>query len=200
MTERGHVRRSGTGRQLGGGLRTFLAGLALTFALVACTGVTGTPSPAATASPPATADTTERPSATFWPTLVIEGSISLAAADASFSQMNKDVTNAVNSADPQTILTVMKDALKFLKANRVAVGYLQGYDTTKSTGDKLGAAYDQMIGGAQAIIDGLTNGHGDAVQQGFNDFFAGDAAYAEQTGPLGDLAAQATLMKRNFTQ
>jgi len=138
------------------------------------------------------------PSATFWPTMVIEGAVALAAANTSFSQMNSDVTAAVNAGDPRRILTVMTDALKFLKANRVSVGYLQGYDTTKATGDKLAAAYDQMIGGAQTIVDALTSGNGEAVQQGFNDFFAGDAAYAEQTGSLGDIAEQATLMKHNL--
>ena len=140
------------------------------------------------------------PAATPWPTLVIEGAVSLAAADASFKQMNEDVTVSVNAGDPQKILIVMKDALTFLKKNRVAVTYLQEYDSTKATGDALGAAYDQMISGAQTIVDAITSGDGEAVQQGFNDFFAGDAAYAQQTGALGDLAAQAALMKRNYTK
>jgi hypothetical protein len=68
---------------------------------------------------------------------------------------------------------------------------------TKATGDKLAAAYDQMIEGAKTILDGLQSGNGEAVQQGFNAFFAGDAAYAAQTGPLGDIASQAALMKKH---
>lgn len=202
MTDRLPVRRSGTGRRAGGGpallAAGWLVGLGIVFA--GCgTSTTSAPSLAGTPTPPAS-EGTEGPAATTWPTLVVEGAISLAAADASFKQMNTDVTTAVNSGDPQKILTVMKDALKFLKANRTAVTYLQEYDFTKATGDKLGAAYDQMISGAQAIVDGITAGDGEAVQQGFNDFFAGDAAYAEQTGALGDLAAQAALMKRSYTQ
>ena len=205
MTVRERVRRSGTGRRPGGRLRpawAALSALTVVLTVAGCTGLSGStsPGPVATPTPTVPDDATMGPSATFWPTQVIEGSISLAAADASFSQMNKDVTNAVDSADPHTMLTVMTDALKFLKTNRLAITYLQGYEPTKDTGDKLAAAYDQMIGGAQRILDGLTAGNGEAVQQGFNDFFAGDAAYAEMTGPLGDLASQATLMKRNYTQ
>lgn len=206
MTVPESVRRSGSGRRPGA--RTLTAGAALlslagVLAVAGCTGLAGSTSPSLLATPSSTVpdDATIGPGATVWPTMVIEGSISLAAADASFSQMNKDVTNAVNSGDPHTYLTVMTDALKFLKANRPAITYLQGYAPTKDTGDKLAAAYDQMIGGAQKILDGLTSGNGAAVQQGFNDFFAGDAAYAETTGPLGDLAAQAVLMKRgNYTK
>lgn len=193
-------RRSAVGRPRSESGWTVLAvGLLLGLVIAACAGVSGTPRPSpttqATGSGPVSG-----PAATNWPTMVIEGAVTLAAADASFSQMNKDVGDAVNAGDPSRILTVMTDALAFLKANRVSVTYLQGYDTTKATGDKLAAAYDQMIRGAQAIVDALKSGNGPAVQQGFNDFFAGDAAYAEQTGPLGDIAAQAALMKRNLTQ
>ena len=203
MTGRGRVRRSGTGSAARDGLRRALLGVAILISLgiAGCSALgSASPTPAATATATVPDDATMGPGATFWPTQVVEGAISLAAADASFSKMNQDVTTAVNGADPHTILTVMTDALKFLQSNRVAVGYLTQYDATKAVGDKLAAAYDQMIGGAKAIIDGLTNGNGEAVQQGFNDFFAGDAAYAEQTGPLGDIVSQATLMKRNYTQ
>jgi hypothetical protein len=201
MTDRPPVGRPGTGRRAHGGpgalAAAWLIGLAV--ALAGCVTSTSSASPAA--SPTGTpTDATLGPNATTWPTLVVEGSISLAAADASFKTMNTDVSTAVNAGDPQKILLVMKNALTFLKKNRVAVTYLQEYDFTKATGDKIGAAYDQMIGGAQAIVDGITSGNGEAVQQGFNDFFAGDAAYAEQTGALGDLAAQAALMKRGYTQ
>ena len=200
MTDPFQVRRSSTGRGSRGGPAmlavAWLVGLGLVFA--AC-GPSVSPSPAGTPSPVPT-DAVVGPAATPWPTLVIEGAVSLAAADASFKQMNEDVTVSVNAGDPQKILIVMKDALTFLKKNRVAVTYLQEYDSTKATGDALGAAYDQMISGAQTIVDAITSGDGEAVQQGFNDFFAGDAAYAQQTGALGDLAAQAALMKRNYTK
>jgi FlaG/FlaF family flagellin (archaellin) len=201
MTDRPPVGRSRTGRRARGGRGMVAAAwlVALGLAFAGCGTSTTSPGSAGTATPLPT-DSTEGPSATTWPTLVVEGAISLAAADASFKQMNTDVTTAVNAGDPQKILIVMKDALTFLQKNRVAVRYLQEYDSTKATGDKIGAAYDQMIKGAQAIVDGITSGDGEAVQQGFNDFFAGDAAYAEQTGPLGDLAAQAALMKRSYTQ
>ena len=202
MTDRHPVRRPGTGRRAGGGPALLAVGWLVAASLVvAACGISTTSSPSGAGTPTIQpSEATLGPAATPWPTLVVEGAISLALADASFKQMNSDVTTAVNAGDPQKILTVMKDALTFLKKNRVAVTYLQEYDFTKATGDKLGAAYDQMIGGAQTIVDGLTSGNGEAVQQGFNDFFAGDAAYAEQTGPLGDLAAQAALMKRNYSQ
>ncbi|MBI3748455.1 MAG: hypothetical protein HY262_06385 [Chloroflexi bacterium] len=203
MTAGVRVRGSSTGQASGFGPRRVALTAALAIALVGCSGST---SPTATAGavttrgPLGSGDPTRAPSATNWPTLVIEGAISLAAANGNFSQMNQDVTAAVNAADPARIRTVMQDVLTFLKANRVAVGYLQQYDTTKPTGDRLAVAYDQMIGGAQAIVDGTTSGNGAAVQSGFNDFYAGDAAYAALTGALGDIAAQATLMKRGYTQ
>ena len=186
-------------------------GRALVAALIAgCSGLSGTASPAAsaTASAGAAASPSDSPSdsqqigpaPTNWPTTVIDGSIAIAAADASFKKMNSDVTTAVNSTDPRTILTVMTDALKFLKSIRGAATYLQDYGPTKDTGDKLGAAFDEMISGAQAIVDGVNAGDGPGVQHGFDQFFAGDAAYAAQTGPLSDLAQQALLMKRNLTK
>jgi hypothetical protein len=202
MTDRLSVRRSEAGRRSHGGpgkrAAAWLAGLALV--IVACgtsisSGPTGTGSSGSGSLEP-----TLGPNATPWPSQVIEGAISLAAADASFKQMNTDVSTAVNAGDPQKILIVMNDALTFLKKNRVAVTYLQGYDATKETGDKIGAAYDQMIKGAQTIIDALKSGDADGVTKGFDDFFAGDAAYAEQTGALGDIATQAATMKRSYTK
>ena len=206
MTLRWRVRRPLIGRRAEHGVR--VAGRASWPALVvlaavavaACSGQASSRPTGSAPAPSGSGEATLGPEATSWPTQVVDGAVALAAANASFAQMDTDVTNAVNSTDPRKILTVMTDALKFLKANRPFVTALQGYPETKDTGDKLAAAYDQMIGGAQTIVDGLTSGNGEAVQQGFNEFFAGDSAYAETTGPLGDISAQAILMKRHFNE
>ncbi len=208
MTARGWLRRSKSGSSAIGRLRAPGVSIAIVVAaLVAgCSGLSATASPTTTptTTPTGLASPTDSlqggPAPTNWPTTVVDGVIGLAGADTSFKQMNADVATAVNSADPRTIVTVMNDALKFLRPNLHLVAYLQGYGPTKDTGDKLSAAYNQMINGAQAIVDGASAGDGEAVQQGFDQFFAGDAAYAAQTGPLSDLAQQALLMRRNLTE
>ena len=198
------VRRSTSGPWSFGRFGAPLVSTAIVLALLiaSCSG-TSSPAPGSpsTAPSPTVTDSLQNgPAPTNWPTTVVDGAIALAGADSGFKQMNSDVTTAVDSADPRTILTVMTDALDFLKPNQRFVTYLQAYGPTKDTGDKLAAAYDQMIGGAQKIVDGVNAGDGEAVQQGFVEFFAGDGAYAEQTGPLSDLAQQAVLMRRNLTQ
>ncbi len=203
MTHPGQVRRSASGWRSRGGRR--LVGLlgpwGLAIALVGCVGSGASPTSSQTVAPGTTSSGFPvGPLPTNWPSNVVEAAIELAAADASFAQMNKDVADAVTGADPRTMLTVMTDALTFLQANQRSIPALQAYALTKDLGDKLGAAYGQMISGAQAIVGGLRSGKSASVQQGFNDFFAGGAAYAPLTGPLGDLASQAALMKKHLSQ
>lgn len=198
------VRRPTSGPPSFGRYRAPLVSTAIVLAAViaSCSG-TSSPSPSLPSTgplPTATDLVPNGPAPTNWPTTVVDGVIALGAADKSFAQMNSDVTTAVNAADPGKILTVMNDALKFLRPNLRFLPYLQGYPATKDVGDKLAAAYNQLVAGAQAIVDGVNAGDGEAVQQGFNQFFAGDAAYSVETGPLADLVQQALLMRRNLTQ
>ena len=204
MTHPGQVRRSSIGWRSRGGRRlmSLLGPWGLAIALIGCvgSGASPTPSPAVVPSTTPPGSPAAGPLPTNWPSNVIEAAIELAAADAGFAPMNKDVADAVTGADPRTMLTVMTDSLTFLQANQRSIPALQAYALTKDLGDKLAAAYGQMIRGAQAIVGGLRSGDGESVQQGFNDFFAGGAAYAPLTGPLGDLASHAALMKKHLVQ
>lgn len=174
--------------------------------VAACAGTTSpaptgvplsTPVPAGTGSPGATAN---GPKPTTWPTNTLASAIALAAANDSFKTMSDDVANAVNAQDPRQMLTVMTDALTFLKANRSRIQYLQSYPETRGVGDQLDAAYGQLITGGQQVVDGLRTGDGKAVQAGFSTWFAGGDAYAAVLPALGDLASQAVLMQKNYLQ
>lgn len=166
--------------------------------IVAC-GASVTPSPSTGSSAPTGGGSgVPTPKPTFWPTGVVEATIALGAADGDFIKMANDVVGAVDSNDAARVLQVMSDALTFLKGNQENVPRLQGYPATTDVGDKLAAAYAQMIEGAQAVIAGMNAGDSSAVQAGFDTFFAGNAAYVAISPALGDLADQAVFMKRQL--
>ena len=133
---------------------------------------------------------------TPWPYLVVNSTISLAAIDAEFEKIGTDLSAAVDSGDLGRLLTVSNDVLGFLNANQKNIPPLQGYLETKVLGDRLAAAYGQMIAGIQGIHDSLVAGSGTGVTDGFVTFVAGNAAYAEIRRTLGDFAGRAVLMKR----
>lgn len=174
------------------------ASVALTMVLTACSGSATAPPSTARATPSAADSGIPTPKPTFWPTGVVEATIALGAADGDFIKMANDVVGAVNSNDAVKVLQVMSDALTFLKGNQENVPHLQDYPATKSVGDKLAAAYAQMVEGAQAVIDGMNAGSTEAVQGGFVTFFAGNQVYVAISPALGDLADQAIFMKRQL--
>jgi len=128
--------------------------------------------------------------------MTIEATVALGAADNDFTKMAADVVSAVDSENPQKILTVMTGALKFLTENEKNIPRLQEYGATKAVGDRLAPAYARMIAGAQAVVDGLQTGDADGVQSGFTEFFEGNKTYVGISADLGDIAEQAILMKR----
>ena len=159
------------------------------------------PSPAASVSPVPTASALPsgpHPNATFWPTQVVESSIALGAADASFAVMADDLSKALDAGEPARILDVIDRVIPFLQGNQKNIPGLQGYDFTRPVGDRLAAAYQQMIDGAIQIRDGLTAGDGPAVTAGFGVFAAGNTAYADLRAALGDVASQAVFMKKGL--
>lgn len=164
----------------------------------ACGTSNGSPSP--TGSSEASADPaasgSPRPKPTAWPTGTVEATIALGAADGQFTAMADDAVAAVSAEDPARMLIAMNDALVFLEGNRKNVPKLQSYAATKDVGDRLAAAYDQMIAGAHQVVDGLNAGNADAVQAGYLEFFSGNQAYVLISRDLGDLAEQAIFMKR----
>ncbi len=174
------------------------ASVALTMVLLACSGSATTPPSTASATPSAADSGAPTPKPTFWPTGVVEATIALGAADGDFIKMANDVVGAVNSNDAVKVLQVMSDALTFLKGNQENVPRLQDYPATKAVGNKLAAAYAQMVEGAQAVIDGMNAGNTEAVQAGFVTFFAGNDAYVATSPALGDIADQAVFMKRQY--
>lgn len=133
---------------------------------------------------------------TPWPYLVVNSTISLAAIDAEFEKIGTDLSAAVDSGDLARLLTVSNDVLGFLNANQKNIPPLQGYLETQVLGDRLAAAYSQMIAGIQRIHDSLVAGSGTGVTEGFVAFVAGNAAYSEIRRTLGDFAGRAVLMKR----
>ncbi len=184
-----------TGRPRGRGVA---AGLAVVVVLLVAACGSTAPTSSNPATPGPTVDGSGGPKPTIWPTTVVEASIALGAADGDFSKLADDVVKAVDSEDPATMLGVMNDALTFLNGNQKNIPHLQAYPETKPVGDKLAVAYAQMIEGATKARDGLIAADGAAVQAGFQEFFAGNAAYVAVAPALGDLAGQAIFMKRQL--
>jgi hypothetical protein len=187
----------GTGSRHPKPSRSVRGALALAVALaavVACSPANGPASPSATPANPSHTPNDAKP--TSWPTTVVSAATALGGANGEFQKMSDDLSAAVSSQDPARILTAVKDAITFLKGNETNIPHLQGYDFTKSVGDRLAAAYSSMIDGLTTVRDGLTSGNASAVEGGFATFVSGSQAYADVTPDLAALAEQAVLMKR----
>ena len=179
-------------------IRPFLVSLALLVGVVAaCSSQPGPTSEPTTAGPVGTGPT---PQPTAWPASVVSSMIALGAADGQFVQMGNDLQAAVDAGNLSELLTVTNDATTFLTGNRGNIPRLQAYALTKPLGDKLAAAYDQMIAGIKQIHDSLVNGDASGVSAGFQTFLAGNTAYADVRQELGDKAQQAIFMKRIYYQ
>lgn len=170
-----------------------LAALAVT--LAACGSTNGTPSPTAGSSQAAGSG---GPKPTYWPTTVTEATLALAAADSDFEKVGQDLMAAVDAGDMSALYTTAQRVQAFLSENRKNIPKLQAYDGTKAVGDRLLAAYDQMLKGIREILDGLASGNGADVTAGFGDFAAGNAAYSAVRSDLGLLGDQAIFMKRQL--
>ena len=188
-------------RPMGGRLTAVamsLATVTLAMLLAACS---AGPSSTASDGPTPTASAVSsapRPNATSWPVQVVASSIALAAADSGFAVMAGDLSAALDSGEPARILDVTGRVLSFLQENQKNIPGLQAYGATKAVGDRLAAAYQQMIDGVVQIRDGLKSGDGAAVTAGFTAFFAGNTAYGDVRSALGDVASQAVFMKKGL--
>lgn len=138
------------------------------------------------------------PKPTSWPTLTVEASIALGAADGEFTKMTDDVAAAIDSQDPARILVAINDSLVFLTGNERNIPRLQAYDATNSVGDRLALVYAKMIDGATKVRDGLTSGDGGAVELGFRTFFEGATEYVAVSPDLAAIAERAIFMKRQL--
>lgn len=136
------------------------------------------------------------PKPTNWPTLTVEATVALGAANGEFRKMADDVAAALDSQDPARILAAINNSLEFLTGNQKNIPRLQADAATKSVGDRLAVVYTSMIDGATKVRDGLTSGDGNAVTLGFQTFFAGATEYATVSPDLADIAQQAVLMQR----
>ena len=175
------------------------AALLLVLAVACSPDTASTAAPSAPGSSPgSSAAGSPRPKQTAWPTLTVEASIALGAADNDFTAMAADVVSAVSSEDATRMLTVLNASLKFLTENQKNIPRLQAYDATKSVGDRLAAAYATMIAGATQARDGLASGNAHDIETGLTTFFDGNKAYVAISPDLGDLAEQAFFMKRQL--
>lgn len=166
--------------------------------VVACT-PSASPSPSSGAvgsSAPLGSGASPKPTA--WPGSVVAGTIALGAADASFARMGNDLQRTIDTNDLQGLLQVSTDGLTFLKGAQQNIPKLQAYSETKSLGDTLAAAYQQMIDGLQKTHDSLVNGDAAGVTSGFQQFVAGNTLYATVRADLSDKAQQAIFMQRIY--
>jgi hypothetical protein len=164
--------------------------------VVACSGISG---PTSTVSTPVrTLAPGETPRPTAWPSHTVSAMIALGAADPSFAPLAADLATTINNGDMQGLLQVTTDGLKFLKGAQLNIHYLQEYPDTKSLGDTLASAYQQMIDALQLIHDSLTSGNSAGVTAGFQQFAAGSTTYGTVRAELSDRAQQALFMQKNY--
>jgi hypothetical protein len=186
-----------TSRRLGS--RAVLAAVlllaAVPAAIMACSGAS--PGPTGSVAP-STGNAGPRP--THWPSEVVESTVALGLADSEFVKVGADLKAAIDSRNMETLLTSAKDVEAFLTGNRKNVPRLQGYGETKDVGDRLAAAYDQMIAGITEVRESLESGDADGVTTGFQTFVAGNTAYSAVRSDLGVLVEQAIFMKRLLLQ
>lgn len=177
-------------------LRPLLLSIAILASLLAaCSSVTTTP----TSGPPAQSLAPgETPRPTAWPGSVVSATIALGAADSSFAKLASDLQTTVDTSDMQGMLQVTVDGLTFLKGAQKNIPKLQAYAETKSLGDALANAYQQMIDGLQQIHDSLTSGNAAGVTAGFQQFAAGNETYGAVRAELSDKAQQALFMQKNY--
>lgn len=177
-------------------LRPLVLSVAVLASLVAaCSSATTTP----TSVPPAqTLAPGETPKPTAWPGSVVSATIALGAADPSFAKLAADLQTTVDTANMQGLLQVTTDGLTFLKGAQKNIPKLQAYAETKSLGDALANAYQQMIDGLQQIHDSLTSGNAAGVTAGFQQFAAGNETYGAVRAELSDKAQQALFMQKNY--
>lgn len=138
----------------------------------------------------------ETPTPTSWPGSVVESTIALGLADSEFKSIGDDLSAAVDAGDLAKLLEVSAHVEQFLTENGKNIPKLQGYSETQALGDKLKAAYDEMLAGITRVHDSLTGGDSAGVAAGFEQFSAGNDLYAPLRTELGDKATQAIFMKR----
>ena len=165
--------------------------------LVGCSNVTTTPT--STPSGPTLAPG-ETPKPTAWPGSVVSATIALGAADSSFAKLAADLQSTVDTSDMQGMLQVTTDGLTFLTGAQKNIPKLQAYGETKSLGDALANAYQQMIDGLQQIHDSLSSGNAAGVTTGFQQFAAGNETYGAVRADLSDKAQQAVFMQKSYTR
>jgi hypothetical protein len=178
--------------------RSIALGIALLLGIVAGCSATTTPSPSPAAASFPSDSFSPDPGATSWPGGVVDAVVALGAADPQFDQVGKDLSTAIDTNNMQTLLAVVENVQKFLTANLAHIPKLQGYDATKDLGDKLAAAYTEMLAGMTKVHDSLVNGDGAGVTAGFDTFASGSTAYGLVRASLGDTFNQAIFMKRHF--
>jgi len=154
-----------------------------------------TPRPSGSTAPIGTGPV---PQPTHWPSLTVDSTIALGVADPQFQQIGADLTAAVDANDLSRLLQVSANAETFLAGNQTNIPRLQDYDGTQAVGDRLAAAYAQLVAGIKQIHDSLASGDGAGVTAGFQTFAAGNTAYAAVRPDLLALAAAALDQKRKF--
>lgn len=193
MAVRGAARR---GRRSPG--RSVPIAIALVLGVLAGCSTAATPSPSPSVAQLPSGSDSPNPEATSWPGGVVDAVVALGAADPQFDQVGKDLSTAVDTNNMQTLLGVVENVQKFLTANQAYIPHLQGYDETKDLGDKLAAAYAEMLAGMTKVHDSLVAGDGAGVTAGFDTFASGSTAYGAVRATLGDFFNQAIFMKRHY--
>jgi len=193
-------RRAAGGRRRSSG-RSVTLGIALLVGIIAgcTTGASPSATPVASFIPIGPSDVPNpHPAATSWPGDVVNAVVALGSADTQFDQVTTDLSTAVNANDMQQLLGVSENVVKFLTANETYIPHLQSYGATKDLGDKLAAAYAEMLAGITKVHNSLVAVDGAGVTAGFETYASGTTAYGLVRANLGDTFNQAIFMKRTF--
>jgi hypothetical protein len=193
------------------------AGLVLALVVAAC-GSSGS-SPAATASAPASpsaevatpsssggptssadAAATPNPSATPWPSNIIEALTNLGIYDGRISKANDDIGTEAGNQDLTGMYHTAADLVVLLGNVQFESDRLKGNPVTMPAWTAYQAALPDMLAGATTLRDSIAKGDAAGVTAGSDQLAKGFESYGDVRTILGPMVDEALLMQRQLVK
>lgn len=171
--------------------------MAILIATVTACGGAVTPPPSSSSSPVVA---TPGPKATPWPSLVIDGVLALAAADAELWKAGADIARAADAEDVQAMWGAADGTVKLIEGLMPNIDALEAYPHTAELGGAYRASFPVMLEGATQIRDSITAGDAAGVVAGSQTLADGIVRYGEVRRTLQTYINDALTMKDSLVQ
>lgn len=181
-----------------GRVTTVLLLTALLAAMGACGGGNGSSGPSA--PPSDTVVAPPGPSATPWPSLVMDGVLALGASDAELWKAAADIARAADAEDVQAMWGAADGTVKMLEGLMPNIVELESYPHTAELGAGYRASFPVMLEGATQIRDSITAGDPAGVVEGSERLADGVRLYSALRPSLETYVKEAASMKDTLVQ